>query len=182
MEELTGKLCDLVLDMTGKAKLSIYINEKQAAMDLFDELNGEDVIDISLGKHKKKRSLDANAYFWVLCGKLAAKTKVYKTDVYRQLVKEIGDNYEVLPIKNKALDGFVEIWQGRGEGWVCDILGPSKIKGYTNVCAYYGSSTYDTRQMAALIDAAIQECRQQGIPVKEEDEIEKMKKEWTADK
>lgn len=176
--ELTGKLCDLVLDLSGKAKLSIYVNEKQAAMDMFDELNKEEVIDISLGKHKKKRSLDANAYFWALCGDLAGKMKISKTDVYRQLIREIGDNYEVLPIKNKAVEGFIKIWQGRGLGFICDIIGPSKFDGYTNVCAYYGSSTYDTRQMAALIDAAIQECRQQGIPVKEDEEIDRMKNEW----
>lgn len=112
---------------------------------------------------KNKRSNDQNALFWVLCGQLAARLGQKTEDVYRQLIKDIGNNFEVLPIKTESVDKFIEAWGHNGIGWVCDSLGDSKLLGYTNIVAYYGSSTYDKEQMKCLIDMLMYECEQAGI-------------------
>ena len=57
---------------------------------------------------------------------------------------------------------------------------PSKIPGCTNVVLYYGSSTYDTKQMASLIDAVVEACKSVDIDVATPDEIAKYKEEWMA--
>lgn len=76
MLELTGKAADVSFDyLTGKTKLTLEINEKQDLISGFDELKEKDKLAITLKAYRKKRSLDANSYFWVLLGKLAAKTK-----------------------------------------------------------------------------------------------------------
>ena len=90
-----------------------------------------------------------------------------------------------MPIRNEAVDKFISNWGRNNDGkqrlgWICDILGDSKIEGYTNVCAYYGSSTYDSKQMSDLIDNIIFECEEQGIPTKTPEEIEKMKSLWES--
>lgn len=131
-----------------------------------------------LSKYRKKRSNDANAYFWELCGKLAAETRIKKEEIYRNLVREIGDNFEIIPIRDKAVDTFCKNWGDGKLGWVTDNLGPSKLPGYTNICAYYGSSTYDTEQMSRLIDLAVQECKQQNIETMTPLELERMKEAW----
>ena len=131
-----------------------------------------------LSKYRKKRSNDANAYFWELCGKLAAETRIPKEEIYRNLVREIGDNFEIIPIRDKAVDTFCKNWGDGKLGWVTDNLGPSKLPGYTNICAYYGSSTYDTEQMSRLIDLAVQECKQQDIETMTPLELARMKEEW----
>ena len=46
---------------------------------------------VEVKQYRKKRSLDANAYCWVLIDKLAEKLNVSKTEVYRREIKEIGD-------------------------------------------------------------------------------------------
>lgn len=132
----------------------------------------------ALKKITRKRSNDANAYFWVLCGKLAAAARIPKEDIYRDLVRNIGDNFEIFPIRNDAVAKFREAWGDGKLGWVTDIVGPSKITGYTNVCAYYGSSTYNTRQMSALIDLVVQECRMQDIETLTPLELDRLKEEW----
>lgn len=72
MHKLTGKILDMSLDFkTGKAKLMLELNEKQSAMNMYDNLNQEEKLSIDLKKFHQKRSLDANAYFWTLCDKLA---------------------------------------------------------------------------------------------------------------
>lgn len=176
--ELTGKLIDCNIDfVSGQAKITLAVNEKNALLQGYDDLKDKN-LSIKITQFRKKRSLDANSYFWVLCGKLSQKTRQPKTDIYRQLIKEIGDNFEIVPIRNDAVNTWCENWQQKGIGWICDIVGDSKIDGYTNVCCYYGSSTYDSVQMSALIDLIVFECKEQGIETLPPEEISKLKALW----
>ena len=64
-------------------------------------------------------------------------------------------------------------------GWVCDILGDcKKTPGYVNVMTYYGSSVYDSAQMARLIDHIIQDCKAMGIETLPPDELVRLKEDW----
>lgn len=115
--------------------------------------------DLEVREHRKKRSLDANAYAWVLIDKLADAMRITPKEIYRQAIQNIGGNCEVIPIKEEAAERFKQIWENQGLGWPCVDMGKSKIPGYRNLRAYYGSSTYDTRQMAQLIDNLVQDCK-----------------------
>jgi hypothetical protein len=133
---------------------------------------------LTIDKKKKKRSLDANAYFWVLCNKLSAKLNIPDRDIYQNLIKDIGGNCYIQPIRNDAVPKWIEIWEGKGYGWICDNLGDSKLDGYTNIKSYYGSSFYDTKQMSRLIDLIIQECNEQGIETATPEKLALMLDEW----
>ncbi len=176
MQEFKCQIADVSRDFrTGQARITLITDSN--ILHSVDELLDK-VLNCKLKRFRKKRSLDANAYFWVLCGKLAAKTRQCKSDIYRSLIKEIGDNYEIVPIKDEAVDTWCKNWEQKGEGWQYDILGESKLEGYTNVCCYYGSSAYDTKQMSELIDLVVFECKEQGIETLTPDEIESMKAAW----
>lgn len=115
--------------------------------------------DLEIKEHRKKRSLDSNAYAWVLINKIAEALRLTPKDVYRQAIQDIAGNHEIIPIKTEAADKFKQVWESQGQGWPCIDIGRSKIDGYRNMKAYYGSSTYDTRQMSLLIDHLIQDCK-----------------------
>lgn len=70
-------------------------------------------------EYKPKRSLDANAYMWLLLGKLQDKLRIPKEDIYKDLIKNIG-SYEIVPIKNEAVDKFREAWNKHGLGWLTE--------------------------------------------------------------
>ena len=144
---------------------------------LGETLDGEKEYDITVKEHKKKRSLDANAYFWVLCDKLSEKLRISKTDIYRSYIKEIGGVSDKFCMLNKAVDKFCEHWASMGIGYQTDRI-ESKLEGCTNVIAYYGSSTYDTAQMSRLIDMAVQDCKQFGIPTYDPEELERLVESW----
>lgn len=151
------------------------------------ELEGNQATDIEKykGKHtdvcfkpyRKNRSLDANAYFWVLLGKLAATVGADKIDLYRQYIQHIGENNETVCVQDAAVEKLREGWEHNGLGWVTDIF-PSKIKGCTNVILYYGSSTYNTKQMSDLIDLVIQDCKAVEVQTKTPTEINDMLNLW----
>ena len=138
-------------------------------------------IDMTLKQYRKARSLDANAYYWVLLDRLATVVNVPKTEIYRMHVRDIGGNCEMFTVKNFAVERLCNGWSRNGMGWITDTM-PSRYDGYTNVFLYYGSSTYDTHQMSRLIDLAVQDCQAQGIETKTPAEIENMLSLWETAK
>lgn len=129
-------------------------------------------------EYQKKRSLDANAYMWRLLGKLAPEVGSTPEDVYRQILRDIGGNYEVFPVRNDIADRFPAIWEADHIGWFAECLGPSKHEGYTNFRCYYGSSVYDTKQMSRLIDFVTEACKENGVETLSEMELSRLKEEW----
>lgn len=151
---------------------------RQDATRFCDEMKPGKTYEAELKEHKKKRSLDANAYFWTLCGKLSAKLNLPKEDIYRTFIKDVGDNYEVIPVRDDAVEKWIEAWQGKGIGWVCEVLGQSKLPGYTNVITYYGSSSYTSDQMCRLTNLCVDECKLQGIETMTPQELSLLLEEW----
>lgn len=133
--------------------------------------------EYSLSRAKKKRSLDANAYAWVLTDKIAAATGITKSEVYRAAIREIGGNADVVRAKTEAADALCAGWEGRGLGWQTDIL-PSTAPGYVNIILYYGSSTYDTGQMSRLIDNLVQDAQALGIETLSPEKLAGMMEAW----
>lgn len=127
-----------------------------------DELMGKD-LSVALKQYRKKRSLDANAFFWATVGDISAKLRIPPGEIYRELVRDVGDNYVIVPVKSSEVERWQRCWSEKGLGWICESLGASKLPGYENQICYYGSSTYDTTQMSRLIELVVEEAKVQGI-------------------
>lgn len=175
---MKARLHDLSLARDGGYLLTIATRENIGP--LFDELHETDV-DVTVKKHREKRSLDANAYFWVLVDRLAEKTRIPKTDIYRRYIREIGGNHEMVCVIDSAVKKLRNGWEHNGLGWQTDTM-PSRIPGCTNVILYYGSSTYNTRQMSHLIDMAVQDCQEQNIETLSPEKLAGMMEEWRCTK
>ena len=167
------KLKDLLRSMDGKQVLSF---EVISGLGNLDELIDKD-LTVEIKPFRKRRSLDANAYFWVLCDKLAVKTGISKEGIYRESIKNIGGNSDTVCVVDEAVDKLRSAWERNGLGWQTEVL-DSKIKGCTNVILYYGSSTYDTKQMARLIDNIVQDCKANDIETLPPYEIKRLKEAW----
>ena len=134
--------------------------------------------DLEVKEHRKKRSLDANAYAWVLINKLAEAMRSAPIEVYRQAIQNVGGNYEVIPIKEEAADHFKQVWEAQGLGWPCMDMGKSKLQGFRNLRAYYGSSTFSVSQMQVFIDNLVQDCRALNIETLTPDKLALLMEEW----
>ncbi len=170
-----GTIEDISIDYkTQKPKILLVLNERESLSSI-EELK-EDKLSIEIKKYKNKRSLDANAYMWVLISKLEEKLNISKDIIYKDAIRNIGV-YEVIPVKNEAVERFIEAWTKNGLGWVCETT-KSKLEGYTNILAYYGSSTYNTAEMSRLIDFVVQECKQLNIETMTPEQLNILKEEW----
>lgn len=170
-----GIIEDISIDYkTQKPKILLVLNERECISSL-EELK-EDKLSVEIKKYRNKRSLDANAYMWVLISKLEEKVNIPKDIIYKDAIRNIGV-YEVIPVKNEAVDRFIEAWTKNGLGWVCETT-KSKLEGYTNILAYYGSSTYNTAEMSRLIDLIVQECKQLDIETMSKSELDSLIESW----
>lgn len=131
---------------------------------------------LDVRKYRKERSLDANAYCWILCQKLAEVIGGTKEDVYKRIIRDIGQ-FDIVLIKDKAAKRYIEIWNDRGLGWYAEEIDCS-VEDCKKIIAYYGSSCYDTWSMSILIDFIVQECKEQDIETKTPKEILELKKKW----
>jgi hypothetical protein len=176
--KLTGRILMANIGlMTNKPGLMLEINERGEFEQMVDELRDVEKLSIEIKPYRARRSLDANAYFWVLCDKLSEKLRKSKTEIYRELIRDIGGVSETVCVVNSAVERFRANWQAKGLGWQTEAV-ESKIEGCTNVTVYFGSSTFDKDQMARLLDLTIQECREQGIATETPDEIARLKSLW----
>lgn len=171
--DLTGKVKDLTMDIkSGKLILSFLINEKA-------DLSGYgENIDITIKKHRGKRSIDANAYFHVLVGKIADEFTISKARAKNILICKYGqplllDDENICYYKTNAPIEFVQEQEEPHLGFI-RIL-PDGMYMYK---VMRGSHTYDTKEMSCLIDGTVADAKEAGIETMTPDEIERMKKAW----
>jgi len=130
----------------------------------------------TIKEYRKNRSLNANSYCWVLLGKIADVIGSTKEEVYVDYIRHKGI-FRIIRMDNKSVETFMKIWTEKGLGWVCEASESNK-EGLTDVTAYYGTSSYNTKQMANFIDYVVQECKNLGIETKSEEEINALIAGW----
>ena len=169
---MKGRITALLADENADLMVTVKIDkqDRKTLRETVARLREGDV-EISLKIYIEKRTLSANAYFWVLCGKVAEALGVDKDEVYQAHIMRQGI-YKVVEINNDAADTFIHAWGMNGTGWLCEKTNIGAER--TTLRAYYGSSVYNKKQMARLIDGLVQDAQNIGVETKTPEEIAKM--------
>ena len=146
--------------MTGIAKECIQFLLNQEYTKVFE-----------VKEYKEKRSLNANAYAWALIGKIADVLRASKDEVYLKMLKRYGQSEIVSVLSSINVTGYFKYFEEIGHATL-------QGKEFTHYKIYKGSSEYDSREMAVLIDGIISEAKDLNIETLPEHEIEKMKEMW----
>lgn len=127
---------------------------------------------------KKRRSLDANAYAWVLIHQIAARIGLPPLDVYRNAVRDLGGvSEEPECIGVSELEQYIRSWVGDHLGRQVKIF-PANVLGYVNCIRVHGSSDFDTSQMARFIDGLIQDAEALEIEVRDPGWVQSLVESW----
>lgn len=176
--DTAGIIKDIDIDYkTHKAKISLLLDTKQ--LDIVEELKNTDKLNIELKKYRKKRSLDANAYFWRLLTELCELAEIDTVEEYKRRIKELGI-FRQFKIEKDNIKTFEKMWTAQGIAWFCEIADTTHIGDteFKIINAYYGSSSFNSKQMSRLIDGVVQDCKAYNIETKPQSEIESLLKEW----
>ena len=177
--ETTGIITDISIDFnTLKPKISLVLNTNDK--DTIQKLKKEEKLNVEIKKWYQKRSLDANSYCWVLCEKIAQELSkdgniTTKEDIYKEAIKNVGVFVPFIA-EEKAFEDFKRIWERQGLGY--QVQETARKDKCIRVNCYYGSSSYNTKEMSRLIENLVQECNQLNIETKSKEEIESLLNQW----
>lgn len=177
--QTTGIITDIGIDYkTRKSKISLLLDTKE--IEVVEQLKNENKLNVDIKKYRKKRSLDANAYCWVLCDKIAKELskegQVFtKETVYKDSIMQIG-TFEPMIIEERAYENFKRIWEKQGLGFLIQEV--CKKDKCIKVNCYYGSSTYDSKEMSLLIELLIDLAKSLNIETKTQAEINSLLEAW----
>lgn len=158
MEKITGNPSKLVMFLMGADK------EK-----LFD-----------LTEHKEKRSLDSNAYFHVLADKLRQRLNVSMAYIKNHLIADYGqieyiDDEPMVYKTNAPEEYMMELETIHSK---CVKVTEENGRNVYFYRIYRGSHTYNSAEMAKLIEGTVQECKQNDIETATPDELKHMAELW----
>lgn len=154
--------------------LSEFIQEDTKILTI--QIRKDEEIEVK----KKKRSKNANSYYWELLQKLCFELNLDLIQEYRKRVKELGI-CQTFELDTKNLATFEHIWNEKGLAWFTEKVQENGDK--TVINAYYGSSSYNSKQFSRLLDNLIQDCRSVGIQTLEDIEIEELiRREYDGDR
>ena len=171
---MKGRLKDLTIGLNGEQHLGLVLlgDFREEYRKLKDQ-----PVDVLIKKHRSLRSLDANAYCWVLISKLAESMQppLSKEEVYRLMLQRYGQG-GVISVQTEKLDSVkraFDYWEEKGTGTV-------NGKEFTHLHVWVGSSKYDTKEMAVFIDGIIAECKELGIETDTPEQIRQFKERWAG--
>ncbi len=178
MASLTGKIHSVAFSATGNPIISIEVNEIQPGMKAAQKFKECPKINIKLSEYKPGRSLNANAYYWSLIGKLSKALRISTSYCHNIMLRRYGvlETFDEQIMQLFILD-TEEAARKADEAETYHIKPTSQVKRgndgkmYRVYLMLKGSHDYTTAEMAALINGLRDECTQVGIPVETPDEI-----------
>ena len=173
---MKGRLIDLSMGLNRRQRVTIEIDRDFRAD--FERLKDAD-LDVEIKKHRNRRSLSANAYFHVLVNKIAAETGEGDDAVKNRLVCEYGalakdkDGLTVgfkLPasVDVSTIYPYVKCFDTREENG----------KLFRCYLVYKQTHLMDSKEMARLIDGAIENAKELGIETDTPEVLARYKDEW----
>lgn len=170
--ECTGKLKSVSKNwISRKWEVTFEINEDITAS--IDKIRDK-MLNLTAKIHREKRSLDANAYAWVLMQKIAEAIHTDKWSVYLMMLERYSPVFTHIIVRPEAVERVMGEWR------TVKVLGPIQVNGSSGIQlqCYFGSSTFDSKEMSSFIEGIVSECKEMGIETLPPDEIERMRREW----
>lgn len=173
-----GTIKNLSLDwITRKPEVTLQLDAR--AEDI--EKLKDKPLSVELKQYRKKRSLDANAYYWKLITDLSEKLGQSKDYMHNHMLRKYGQVeiidgqavYTVIPDTDEAQKKV-------DEAQTYHLKPTSQVKAgrgglmYRTYMMLRGSSDYNTKEMSCLINGLVSECKDVGIETMTPDELERM--------
>lgn len=127
-------------------------------------------LDVSVKIHRKKRSLDANSYLWLILSKMAEVLKTSKDEVYETCIQKYGyvDEDVIITVLR-------EVDMSKIDGHWHFIRNSSDMK-YSAYVKIRGTSEYNTTEFSHFLDMVIQDAKDLGVETATPTEIAEMKR------
>ena len=117
---------------------------------------------VTIEEVKERRTARQNRYMWALIGEISKAQNNDLSDVekiYIDCLSKAGAKYEVFFLKHDALESFKKKWRDVKVYKQCVINGILMDE----VFAFYGTSEFNSSEMAAMIDEVLKLAESVGV-------------------
>lgn len=152
------RISNLEVDFTTDKGLVVLEVDKYQLKNL--ETLKDKELDVTIKEYKQPRGNQSNSYMWVILQEMADILNTTKEELYKKYVKDKG-LFRIIKLNNSAVDTMTKIWNERGLGWFTEVS--NKDEENTELVLYYGTSSYDTKQMSVFIEYIVQDAKELGI-------------------
>lgn len=176
--QLNGRFYGLLRDIKGNVIISFNVGQKLPDVATIE---GND-LDIKVVRHREKRSMSQNAYYWTLLTKLAARLNVSNARLHNIMLRECAPPFVIdgktamqpIPDTDKAENEILEAdtFHLRPTSGIIQGNDGAIYRWYI---VLRGSSTFDTAEMSALLNRLCDACRENGIEVATPAELAQMR-------
>lgn len=170
---MKAKSLTITYDSQGKVILTISLAERIKTDKLNKLADSGKMLNVEVKQFREKRSVTANGYMWKLCNELAKPLRSTKEEVYHESVRKVG-LYEDREVDVDTIKLLAEVWSSKGEGWQIELSTEPIKDGKKWIRLYRGSSVYNTKQFSRLLEYIIDECKEQDIEVRPQEEIDRL--------
>jgi hypothetical protein len=165
-------------DESQQQEVTFTLTQKQPIDDLKAIIANKKLLAIECKEYRKKRSLDANSYAWLLIGKIADALRTSKEEVYIKMLTRYGQREKQLISIIDNEEAIAMIYRATNNH--CTVVGEGAVNGkqFKHLAVLIGSSQYDTKQMSILIDGIVSEAKELGIETMTPDQLAELKNRW----
>jgi hypothetical protein len=166
-------------DESQQQEITLTLTQKQPIDDLKAIIANKKLLAIECKEYRKKRSLDANAYFHVLVSKIAEAMNLGEDETKVKMVLEYGsimrdENGDKVGFKLPASVNVSSIY--KYAKWFDErIENGHKFNCYI---IYEHTHKLDSKQMARLIDGVIYEAKELNIETMTPNQLAELKSSW----
>lgn len=177
MIELDIKSADITKKLNDDYNITFTVDrQNKGNIEALNDLLGQaSPITLKIDKKRKKRSLNANAYYHVLLNELASVLKTSQEELHIVMLKRYGqiaidENGNKMIVSVQSNIDFSKYYK------YVEIIGKATLqdKEFTHYKCLKGSSEMDTREFSILLDGLISECKEQKIQTMTPQELESL--------
>lgn len=167
--------------------LHLVFPSSETTRDYIHKLIGKDV-NIEIKQYREKRSLNANALFYLMVDKLANVLRTSKPYIHNLMLRKYGQLQKIdgRPVW-VVLPENDEVSQKVDEDDSLHLKPTSELKEgkdgrmYRTYLLLKGSHELDKKDMGILLDGVLDEAKQVGIDTLNPKEVQRIKERWGID-
>ena len=179
--DCTGTLQSVQKDWSTDKLIMTFIINENVSNEAIEEIRQCEKLSLVAKKWRQKRSLDANAYFHLLVGKIADAQTISKAKAKNILICKYGqpellpDGSPMIYKTNAPVEYMIEL---ESIHTIPVKFSEENGKEVVFYKIYRGSHTYDSKEMSVLIEGTVADAKEQGIETLTPRELATMYQKW----
>lgn len=178
--EFIGKFRDVSRDLFS-GNCQIVFDANDINLEDINAIKDEEQLRITVKKYRRKRSIDANSYYWTLVGKVAEALRISKPHCHNLMLARYGQTeffgdqvaYTMLPDTEVVTKRMEQMQESHFAPTSQRKMGTDGIM-YRAWKLLKPSHEYDSKEFSILLEGLIDEAKSIGVETIPKQELERM--------